>query len=123
MSAAYRTGLLAIVEELIATDRMRPAFLFERSRVLRMGEADLLEDDALNRFDPGLASVSNLNEPADYERAHALPAPSVTVDGSAVRAWRLGEVLGSGRSATLNGQPVDPDPELPLVAGDVVALG
>ncbi len=59
---------------------MRPAFLFERSRVLHMGEADLLRNGALARFDPSLASVSNLNEPADYERALALPAPEIQVE-------------------------------------------
>ena len=80
LSAAYRSDLLATVEELIAADRMRPAFLFERSRVLHMGEADLLQNGALARLDPALASVSNLNEPADYERAHALPAPEIVVE-------------------------------------------
>ncbi len=30
MAAAYRVGLLGTVEELIAADRLRPAFLFER---------------------------------------------------------------------------------------------
>src|SRR6185436_4610 len=38
LSAAYRTSLLPDVEELIAEDRMRPAFLFERSTVRELGE-------------------------------------------------------------------------------------
>ena len=134
LSAAYRTGLLPIVEELIATDRMRPAFLFERSRVLHLTEADLLTDAVLARVDPELASVSNLNEPADYERAHALPAPEIAVESGARRqtlsAWSLGELaalagvaLGDERVAVaLNGDPVTGDPELPLVAGDSVSL-
>jgi molybdopterin-guanine dinucleotide biosynthesis protein A len=141
LSAAYRTGLLTIVEELIAADRMRPAFLFERSRVLNLGEADLLQDGALNRLDPSLASVSNLNEPTDYERAHALPAPEIAVEKlgplttrsakrrKTVRAWSLGAVAAAADLtldeqvvAALNGAQVRSDPELPLVAGDTVAF-
>ena len=90
LSAAYRTGLLSIVEELIAADRMRPAFLFERSRVLHLGEADLLRNGALARLDPALTSVSNLNEPADYERAHALPAPEIQVERFGPLATQIG---------------------------------
>ena len=133
LSAAYRTGLLRTVEELIAAGRTAPAFLFERSRVLHLGESDLLKDDALNRLDPGLASVSDLNEPADYERAQALPAPEIAVLlGSrrhTVRAWSLGAAatvvdlaLDEHVVATLNGHKIAHDPELPLVAGDIVAF-
>ena len=141
LSAAYRTGLLRAVEELIAADRMRPAFLFERSRVLHMAEADLLQNGALARLDPGLASVSNLNEPADYERARALPAPEIAVERfgplakppaarrTTVRAWSLGAVatgIGLGLDehvvAALNGDKITRDPELPLVSGDTVAF-
>ena len=39
---------------------------------------------------------------------------------SAARAWTLGDVLHGRGAATVNGDAVDPDPELPLVAGDVV---
>jgi hypothetical protein len=67
-------------------------------------------------------SVANLNEPGDYQRALALRAPAVEVNGSMVHAWRLGEVLGDRPAATLNGEPVGGDPELPLVAGDVVTF-
>ena len=107
LSAAYRTGLLSTIKELIAADRMRPAFLFERSRVLHMGEAELLLNGPLSRLDPTLASVSNLNEPADYERAHALPAPEIVVERfgplakppatrrETVRAWSLGGVAAA----------------------------
>ena len=120
---------------------MRPAFLFERSRVLHLGEADLLEDGALARLDPELASVSNLNEPADYQRAHALPAPEIVVErlgplatrsGSrrqTVRAWSLGAAaaavelaLDGHIVASLNGDEITRDPELPLVAGDKLAF-
>ena len=142
LSAAYRVALANTVQELVAADRMRPAFLFERSRVLHLGEADLLKDGALNRLDPELASVSNLNEPADYERAHALPAPEIVVErfgplataGSGarrqtVRAWSLAEAAAAAGVtldehvvAALNGDEITRDPELPLVAGDTLAF-
>ena len=141
LSAAYRTGLLSTVEELIAADRMRPAFLFEQSRVLHMGEAELLRNGALARLDPALASVSNLNEPTDYERAHALPAPEIQVEKFG--RWRAGppdaaRPCARGRSArrrrpldlaldehivaALNGDKITRDPELPLVSGDTLAF-
>jgi molybdenum cofactor guanylyltransferase len=47
LAAAYRTSLAAAVEELIAEDRMRPSFLFERSRVRELSEEDLLRDASL----------------------------------------------------------------------------
>jgi molybdopterin-guanine dinucleotide biosynthesis protein A len=141
LSAAYRTDLLSTVEALIAADRMRPAFLFERSRVLHMDEAALLQNGALARLDPALASVSNLNEPADYERAHALPAPEIQVEKfgplatrsatrrQTVRAWSLGAAaaavdlaLDEHIVAALNGDKITRDPELPLVSGDTVAF-
>jgi molybdenum cofactor guanylyltransferase len=141
LSAAYRVDLLGSISELIASDRMRPAFLFERSRVLHMGEADLLKNGALSRLDPALASVSNLNEPADYERAHALPAPEIVVERfgplakppgerrQTVRAWSLGAAtaavgltLDAHIVAALNGDKITRDPELPLVAGDKLAF-
>jgi molybdenum cofactor guanylyltransferase len=133
LSAAYRVDLLAAISELIASDRMRPASLFERSRVLHVGEADLLKDAALKRLDPELASVSNLNEPADYERARELPAPEIAVLLGArrqtVRAWSLaaateavGLTLDDHTAAALNGDRITPDPELPLVAGDTLAF-
>lgn len=142
LSAAYRVAVISTVEELIAADRMRPAFLFERSRVLKLGEADLLGDGALARLDPLLSSVSNLNEPADYERAHALPAPEIVVERfgplatarpgprrQTIRAWSLGQaadaaglLLGEHVVAALNGDQITRDPELPLVAGDTVAF-
>src|SRR5690242_11705898 len=60
LSAAYRVDLLGTVEELIAADRMRPAFLFQRSRVVHVTAEEMLEDPTLLRLDPRLESVSNL---------------------------------------------------------------
>jgi molybdopterin-guanine dinucleotide biosynthesis protein A len=141
LAAAYRVSLLTTVEQLIAADRMRPAFLLQRSRVLHLSDGELLRDPALARLDPHLASVSNLNEPADYQRAHALPAPEIQVKrfgtlapgrGSrvqTVRTWNLGGAASAVSLtvdehivAALNGDQISRNPELPLVAGDNVAF-
>ena len=143
LAAAYRTALLPAVEELIAADRMRPAFLFEACRVRRLEEDVLLADPAVAAFDPALDSVLNLNEPADYEAARARPAPEVTA--RCFGALRRG--LGAGRDplaihaatlaaaaaavgleldehvvAALNGDQIMRDPEEPLATGDSVAF-
>ena len=141
LSAAYRVSLLSTVQELIAADKMRPAFLFERCRVLHLSAEAMLADPALAKLDPRLESVSNLNEPADYERARALPPPDIEIRRfgplarpdtprlTTVPAWSLGEAaakvglaLDEHVVAALNGDQITRDPQLPLVAGDAVAL-
>jgi len=143
LAAAYRTGLVDLVERLIAEDRMRPAFLFEACRVRHLDEATLLADPALAALDPALESVLNLNEPSDYEAARGRPAPEVTVqrfgalrrlgnggrDPAIVHAATLGEAAAaSGLTldehivAALNGDQMTRDPEAPLAAGDTVAF-
>jgi molybdopterin-guanine dinucleotide biosynthesis protein A len=141
LAAAYRVGLLEIVDELIAADRLKPAFLFERCRVLRVTDEVMLRTGALARLDPQLESVSNLNEPADYERAHALPAPGIRVERfgtlaprpgprrQTVHAWTLGAVaaqigltLDEHVVAALNGDQITREPQVPLAAGDTVAF-
>ncbi len=141
LAAAYRTSLLSIIEELITDDRLRPAFVFDRCRVLRLGHEALLEDPALALLDPGLSSVHNLNEPADYQRARALPPPEVKIErfgtlaprsGSrreTVRACTLGAAaLAVGLTldehvvAALNGDQISRDSHLPLAAGDALAF-
>jgi molybdenum cofactor guanylyltransferase len=140
LAAAYRTSLLAEVEELIAGDRMRPAFLFERCRVRELDERELLRDGKLARADPELLSLLNVNNPDEYDRARARPAPSVTVrrfgtlaasnrEPLALRAATLaaaaaaaGVALDRHVVAALNGDQISRDPELPLAAGDTVAF-
>ncbi len=137
LAAAYRTSLLPAVNELIAAGRRKPAFLFERCRVRRLAGEELLTDPELARHDPVPYSVANINEPPDYERALARPAPAVEVHvdqadgarGQAVTAWTLGELtdaIGLGLDdpvvATLNGDPISRDPELPLANGDIIRL-
>jgi molybdopterin-guanine dinucleotide biosynthesis protein A len=141
LAAAYATSLLPAVEELIADDRMRPAFLFERCRVRELDEADLLRDRELAEADPELLSVLNLNEPDDYERARARAAPSVTVRRFGTLATNLGREPLAVRAATLeaaasaaglaldrhvvaalNGDQITRNPELPLAGGDEIAF-
>ena len=141
LAAAYRTSLVPDVEKLIAEDRMRPAFLFERARVHELNEDELLRDRELAEADPELLSVLNLNEPGDYERARARAAPSVTVRRFGTLATNLGREPMSVRAATLeaaasaagvaldrhvvaalNGDQITRDPELPLAGGDEVAF-
>jgi molybdenum cofactor guanylyltransferase len=143
LAAVYRTDLADVVERLIAEDRMRPAFLFEACRVRRLDTEALLADTALATLDPGLDSLLNLNEPADYEAARGRPAPEVTVrvfgalrrhsglgaDPAVVGAATLGEAAAaSGLTldehvvAALNGDQITRDPEAPLAAGDTVAF-
>jgi hypothetical protein len=97
-----------------------------------------------------LESVTNLNDPIDYKRALARAEPLVEVRsfteqlsalalglepeelerppvsvhaatlGGAARA--SGTHLDSAREPAINGRAVPPDPEEPLVYGDVVCL-
>ena len=120
---------------------MRPAFLFERSRVLHWARPTCCKTARL----PGSTRRSHRSatstSPADYERAHALPAPEIVVERfgplakppgerrQTVRAWSLGAAaaavglaLDEHIVAALNGDKITRDPELPLVAGDTVAL-
>lgn len=141
LSAAYRVALLPQIEALIAADRLKPAFLFELCRVRKLDDDTILRDTRLARADPHLASVRNLNERSEYERAHALPAPEIDVRrfgtlagngamrSQTVAAWSLGELaqkielaLDEHVVAALNGDQITRDPELPLAAGDTVAF-
>ena len=141
LSAAYRTSLLPEVEALIADDKLKPAFLFDRCRVLRLDDAAMLRGAPLAALDPDLASVRNINEPNDYARAHALPAPEIEVRrfgtlalngaprAQRVAAWTLGQLadtialaLDEHVVAALNGDQITRDRELPLAAGDTVGF-
>lgn len=141
LAAAYRTDLLSDLENLIGADRLRPAFLFERCRVHELSEHELLSHRALGQGDPNLLSLLNVNDPQEYERARARDAPEVSVrclgtlaNGTrgqpmAVGAASLGEAaqaagitLDRRVVATLNGDQVARDPELPLAPGDSVAF-
>ena len=123
--AAYRTALAPLVAELVAADRMKPAFLFERCAVDWLAAA------------PHPESVRNLNAPDDYEAARAEPPPTVHVrcfgplrrPAADVQAATLGAAaaavgvtLDEHVLAALNGDQVARDPAEPLAEGDDVAL-
>ncbi len=133
LAAAYRTSLAELITTLLAAGKRRPGMLFERCRVVELDEAALLADPAIALLDPGLESVTNVNEPADYAAARARPPASVAVEvagvSRSVRAASLGGaaaavgvVLTGAAEVVLNGAAVRPDPHLPLVAGDTVSF-
>jgi molybdenum cofactor guanylyltransferase len=138
LAAAYRTALAPLVEELIMAERQRPAFLFAECAVVRLDEPALRADPALAAADPALDSVVNVNEPGDYQKARAAPAPAVTIElaGSLAggqhgpRPARAATVAGAAAAvgltldrhvlAALNGDQLTRDGETPLAAGDAV---
>ena len=142
LAAAYRVSLAPLVRRLLASDRLRVSSLLEQCRWTQLDEAALLADEALARLDPRLESVTNLNEPREYQAAMVRLPPAVQVEWLGqgpldsvsaarvtVRAATLGAaaqafdvVLGSEICAALNGDPVRLDPEEPLAEGDLVSF-
>lgn len=131
LAAAYRTTLVPLLAERVAAGRLRLAALLDGPiAVRRLDDRVLRSDPALAAADPTLESVVNVNTPQDYTAALQRPAPAVAAGGLAVYAATLaeaatacGRVLGAGTAVQLNGSRVDPDGELPLVAGDTVVFG
>ncbi|MEP7201998.1 MAG: NTP transferase domain-containing protein [Ilumatobacteraceae bacterium] len=141
LAAAYRTKLGGLIADLAAGGDLRPGMLFEHCRMHQLGDDELLTDDNLARWDPELDSVVNVNSPDDYAAARRRPGAEVTVqcfgalasDGRrgprTIRAATLGDAAGAVGidldnyvMAALNGDLMTRDPQLPLVAGDSVAL-
>ncbi|MEX0676377.1 MAG: molybdenum cofactor guanylyltransferase [Pirellulales bacterium] len=60
LAAVYRPTILGLVDELLAADRLRPAFLFDSVATRRVMEAELRD------VDPELNTLRNLNQPGDY---------------------------------------------------------
>jgi molybdopterin-guanine dinucleotide biosynthesis protein A len=65
LAAVYRRSVLAHVEPLLAEDRLRPFYLFEKVRTREVSAEELAD------VDPELASLENLNRPEDYLAALA----------------------------------------------------
>jgi molybdopterin-guanine dinucleotide biosynthesis protein A len=65
LAAVYRTSVLEHVEALLAADRRRPAYLFDRVRTRRVTAEELAD------VDPGLRSLANVNSPEEYRAALA----------------------------------------------------
>ena len=62
LSAVYRRATLPHIEELLAHDRLRPVFLYERVRTRKVRPEEITTD-------PELRTLRNLNTREDYERA------------------------------------------------------
>ncbi len=86
LSAAYRVGLAPLVRRLLDSDRLRVSALLEACRSGELDETALLADKDLARFDPGLQSVTNLNDPGEYREAALRPPPTVRVEWPGERA-------------------------------------
>lgn len=69
LTAIYACTCLPHVEALLAADRLRPFFLYERVRTIICDAPTLLADPDLAAADPALRSFENLNTPEDYARA------------------------------------------------------
>jgi molybdenum cofactor guanylyltransferase len=80
LSAVYRRAVLPHVEDLLAADRLRPVFLFERVKTRRVRPDEITAD-------PELRTLRNLNTRDDYQQALA----DAGFGGSEVRGfggWR-----------------------------------
>ena len=64
LSAIYRRATLPYIEDLLAHDRLRPVFLYERVRTRRVSPSEITAD-------PDLHTLRNLNTQEDYEQALA----------------------------------------------------
>jgi molybdenum cofactor guanylyltransferase len=145
LAAAYRTSLAPRVAELVAFGTYRAQMLFERCRVLTLDQAALLTDPELAAADPRLESLVDVNTPADYQEARARRPPVVQVQCFGALATSVDPGPRTVRAATLRaaaaavGLALDgstvavveevgtathstSDPELPLLAGDIVVF-
>jgi molybdenum cofactor guanylyltransferase len=63
LSAVYRRGVRPLLEAQLARGELRPVFLFDRVRTLR------IDEDEIRRFDPDGSTFFNINTPEDYADA------------------------------------------------------
>jgi molybdopterin-guanine dinucleotide biosynthesis protein A len=71
LSAIYGLEARAEIAALLAADRLRPFFLFERMPTIFADEALLLEGEELRAADPALLSLENVNTPEQFAAALA----------------------------------------------------
>ena len=70
LSAVYRRSILPHVEALLASDRLRPAYLFDALKTRRVRPSEVAS------VDPELLTLRNLNTPEEYREAlKQLPRP------------------------------------------------
>lgn len=63
LSAVYRRSILPHVEALLASDRLRPAYLFDALKTRRVRPSEVAS------VDPDLLTLRNLNTPEEYREA------------------------------------------------------
>ena len=69
LCAVYALATLPEIDALLAADRRRPFFLFERVPTFAADAEVLLADEALRAEDPELRSLENVNTPEEYAAA------------------------------------------------------
>src|SRR5262245_13378190 len=76
LAAVYRVTILPQIQNLLAADQLRPAYLFDRAITRR------IPIDHLRALDPQLTTLRNLNRPEDYldalREAGFTPDPAIT---------------------------------------------
>jgi molybdopterin-guanine dinucleotide biosynthesis protein A len=72
LAAVYRTSVVPHIADLLAHDQLRPVFLSERVRTVRV------PTEELRAVDPELRTLTNLNHPVDYFSAVATAGFSVS---------------------------------------------
>ena len=63
LHAVYQRSVLPLLKEQLARAELRPIYLYDKVRTLRIGE------DEIRSFDPEGLSFLNMNTPSDYEAA------------------------------------------------------
>ena len=63
LHAVYRRSLLPLLEGQLARGELRPVYLFDKVRTLR------IDEDEIRRFDPEGSSFFNMNTPEEYAEA------------------------------------------------------
>ena len=70
LAAIYRPRILSVIESLLASDRLRPRFLFDEVATLEVSVEEL------RKVDSKLSTLMNLNHPEDYQAALEQAFPS-----------------------------------------------
>jgi molybdopterin-guanine dinucleotide biosynthesis protein A len=133
LAAAYRIALLPLLDDLLVRGERRLGALLNAVRTRFLDETSLLAALGLGEVDPGLDVLRNINTPAEYDAAHALVPPRVTIEAFGAvreaRASRLedavaaaGLALDGGVVAAVNGSQIVSDPWYPLATGDRISL-
>ncbi len=95
LCAVYRTGVRPTLERLLADGRLRPVYLFDEVATT------YVDEPALRRLDPDLATLRNLNPEEEYERALRDTLPSVRFELFDLARARAGLATTTVHATTL----------------------